>query len=122
MDGELGTIEEIRLTHVVMTIWDERRLIIPTARLLDQSFQNWSKHGAAKLGTVEIYVDYRTPVAAERSGPASGRARRAGGMEGWTARPGWRPDGARLLRGVTPHRDIQPWCNVGALIGRDAPP
>ncbi|WP_437774712.1 mechanosensitive ion channel family protein [Sorangium sp. So ce1097] len=67
VDGEFGTIEEIRLTHVVMKIWDERRLIIPTARLLDQSFQNWSKHGAAKLGTVEIYVDYRTPVDAVRA-------------------------------------------------------
>lgn len=67
VDGEFGTIEEIRLTHVVMKVWDERRLIIPTARLLDQSFQNWSKHGAAKLGTAEIYVDYRTPVDAVRA-------------------------------------------------------
>ncbi|WP_437989486.1 mechanosensitive ion channel family protein [Sorangium sp. So ce145] len=66
VDGEFGTIEEIRLTHVVVKIWDERRLIVPTARLLDQSFQNWTKHGAAKLGTVEIYVDYRTPVDAVR--------------------------------------------------------
>ncbi|WP_437934043.1 mechanosensitive ion channel family protein [Sorangium sp. So ce341] len=66
VDGEFGTIEEIRLTHVVMKIWDERRLIVPTARLLDQSFQNWTKHGSEKLGTVEIYVDYRTPVDAVR--------------------------------------------------------
>lgn len=66
VDGEFGTIEEIRLTHVVVKIWDERRLIVPTARLLDQSFQNWTKHGSEKLGTVEIYVDYRTPVDALR--------------------------------------------------------
>ncbi|AUX34479.1 MULTISPECIES: mechanosensitive ion channel family protein [Sorangium] len=66
VDGEFGTIEEIRLTHVVMKIWDERRLIVPTARLLDQSFQNWTKHGSEKLGTVELYVDYRTPVDAVR--------------------------------------------------------
>ncbi|WP_437964068.1 mechanosensitive ion channel domain-containing protein [Sorangium sp. So ce260] len=66
VDGEFGTIEEIRLTHVVVKIWDERRLIVPTARLLDQSFQNWTKHGAEKLGTVEIFVDYRTPVDAIR--------------------------------------------------------
>lgn len=66
VDGEFGTIEEIRLTHVVLKIWDERRLIVPTARLLDQSFQNWTKHGSEKLGTVEIYVDYRTPVDAVR--------------------------------------------------------
>ncbi|WP_438037763.1 mechanosensitive ion channel family protein [Sorangium sp. So ce128] len=66
VDGEFGTIEEIRLTHVVVKIWDERRLIVPTARLLDQSFQNWTKHGTEKLGTVEIYVDYRTPVDALR--------------------------------------------------------
>ncbi|WP_437585743.1 mechanosensitive ion channel family protein [Sorangium sp. So ce1000] len=66
VDGEFGTIEEIKLTHVVVKIWDERRLIVPTARLLDQSFQNWTKHGSEKLGTVEIYVDYRTPVDALR--------------------------------------------------------
>ncbi|MDC0677256.1 mechanosensitive ion channel family protein [Sorangium atrum] len=66
VDGEFGTIEEIRLTHVVVKIWDERRLIVPTARLLDQSFQNWTKHGSEKLGTVELYVDYRTPVDALR--------------------------------------------------------
>ncbi|WP_437707846.1 mechanosensitive ion channel domain-containing protein [Sorangium sp. So ce448] len=66
VDGEFGTIEEIRLTHVVVKIWDERRLIVPTARLLDQSFQNWTKHGAEKLGTVELHVDYRTPVDALR--------------------------------------------------------
>ncbi|WP_437573683.1 mechanosensitive ion channel family protein [Sorangium sp. So ce887] len=66
VDGEFGTVEEIRLTHVVVKIWDERRLIVPTARLLDQSFQNWTKHGSEKLGTVELYVDYRTPVDAVR--------------------------------------------------------
>jgi small-conductance mechanosensitive channel len=66
VDGEFGTIEEIRLTHVVVNLWDERRLIVPTARLLDQSFQNWTKGGSRKLGTVEIYVDYRTPVDAVR--------------------------------------------------------
>ncbi|XXY51583.1 mechanosensitive ion channel domain-containing protein [Sorangium sp. So ce269] len=66
VDGQFGTIEEIRLTHVVMKVWDERRLIIPTARLLDESFENWTKHGSEKLGTVEIYVDYRTPVEAVR--------------------------------------------------------
>ncbi|MGK3961198.1 mechanosensitive ion channel family protein [Sorangium sp. So ce118] len=66
VDGQFGTIEEIRLTHVVMKVWDERRLIIPTARLLDESFENWTKHGSEKLGTVEIHVDYRTPVEAVR--------------------------------------------------------
>ncbi|XXT15303.1 mechanosensitive ion channel domain-containing protein [Sorangium sp. So ce429] len=66
VDGQFGSIEEIRLTHVVMKIWDERRLIIPTARLLDESFENWTKHGSEKLGTVEVYVDYRTPVEAVR--------------------------------------------------------
>ncbi len=66
VDGEFGTIEEIRLTHVVMKIWDERRLVVPTARLLDQSFQNWTKGGSEKLGTVELYLDYRTPVDAVR--------------------------------------------------------
>lgn len=62
IEGELGTIEEIRLTYVVVRVWDERRLIIPISRFLDQPFQNWTRGSSQLLGTVFLRVDFTLPV------------------------------------------------------------
>lgn len=67
VEGEWGTIEEITLTYVVMRIWDERRLIIPTNRFFEQPFQNWTKVGTDLHGTVMLYTDYGLPVAELRA-------------------------------------------------------
>jgi small-conductance mechanosensitive channel len=66
IEGEFGTIEEINLTYVVVKVWDERRLIVPIGRFLDQPFQNWTKVGAELHGTVMLYVDYAAPIEAIR--------------------------------------------------------
>lgn len=58
VDGEWGRIEEINLTYVVVRIWDERRLIVPTTYFIDHTFQNWTRVSADILGTVFIYTDY----------------------------------------------------------------
>lgn len=57
MDGEWGRIEEIRLTYVVIKIWDDRRLIVPVSKFLEESFQNWTRSSAQILGSVFLYVD-----------------------------------------------------------------
>lgn len=57
VDGEWGRIEEIRTTYVVVKIWDERRLIVPTSHFLEETFQNWTKKTAQLLGTVVLYLD-----------------------------------------------------------------
>ncbi|WAT17900.1 mechanosensitive ion channel family protein [Aurantiacibacter sp. MUD11] len=57
VEGEWGWIEEIRTTHVVVKIWDERRLIVPTTKFLEEPFQNWTKTTAQLLGTVFLYLD-----------------------------------------------------------------
>lgn len=62
MDGEWGRIEEIRLTYVVVKIWDERRLVVPVSKFLEQSFQNWTRQSSALLGSVFWYVDAGTDV------------------------------------------------------------
>jgi small-conductance mechanosensitive channel len=67
IEGEFGTIEEINLTYVVVKIWDERRLIVPIGRFLDQPFQNWTKVGGQIHGSVMLYVDYATPIEAIRA-------------------------------------------------------
>ncbi len=63
VDGEWGQVEEITLTYVVVRTWDLRRLIVPITRLLEQSFQNWTRTSANLLGTVYLYLDYTAPVA-----------------------------------------------------------
>ena len=57
MEGEWGRIEEIRLTYVVIALWDERRLIVPVSRFLEQPFQNWTRTTSRILGTVFLYLD-----------------------------------------------------------------
>jgi small-conductance mechanosensitive channel len=57
IDGEWGRIEDIRTTYVVVKIWDERRLVVPATRFLDDTFQNWTRHGSELLGTVFLHLD-----------------------------------------------------------------
>ncbi|OJW57075.1 MAG: hypothetical protein BGO57_03180 [Sphingomonadales bacterium 63-6] len=57
MDGEWGRIEEIRLTYVIVNIWDERRLVVPISRFLEDSFQNWTRTTSQILGTAFFHVD-----------------------------------------------------------------
>ena len=62
IDNEWGRIEEITLTYVVVKIWDERRLVVPIGRFIDQSFQNWTRQSAQLIGAVTVYVDYSLPL------------------------------------------------------------
>jgi small-conductance mechanosensitive channel len=55
--GEWGYIEEIRMTYVVVKVWDERRLVVPTQKFLDEIFQNWTKTTSQLMGTVMLYLD-----------------------------------------------------------------
>lgn len=61
IEGEWGRIEEITLTYVVVQIWDQRRLIVPTTHFFEKPFQNWTRTSAEILGTVFIYTDYNVP-------------------------------------------------------------
>lgn len=62
VENEFGTIEEITLTYVVVKVWDERRLIIPVNRFLEQPFQNLTKVSTAMHGSVMLYADFSLPV------------------------------------------------------------
>ncbi len=56
IDGESGRVEDIRLSYVVIRTGDERRVIVPTAKFLDGSFQNWTKVGGGITGSVVLPV------------------------------------------------------------------
>ncbi len=67
IDGEWGWIEKIRTTYVVVKIWDERRLVVPTSKFLEEIFQNWTKESAQLLGSVMLYLDPAAKIAPIRS-------------------------------------------------------
>ena len=60
--GEWGRVEEIRGSYVVIRIWDERRLIVPLQWFIENPFENWTRSSAQILGTVFLWLDYRTPL------------------------------------------------------------
>jgi small-conductance mechanosensitive channel len=62
VEGEWGWIEEIKLTYVVVRIWDKRRLVLPTSYFLEKPFQNWTRTTADILGTVFLFTDYNISV------------------------------------------------------------
>lgn len=66
VNGEYGWVEEITLTYVTMRLWDQRRLIVPLQKFIDDTFQNWTRKNAELIGTVLLYVDYTFPVDALR--------------------------------------------------------
>lgn len=57
VEGEWGRVEDIKLTYVVVRIWDDRRLIVPVSYFLEKPFQNWTTSTSDLLGTVFLYVD-----------------------------------------------------------------
>lgn len=67
VEGESGRVEDIRLSYVVIRTGDERRLIVPTVRFLDSSFQNWTRVGGGITGSVVMPVLPGADISAIRS-------------------------------------------------------
>src|SRR5690606_39270456 len=66
VEGEWGRVEELTLGYVVVRIWDERRMILPTSYFTTTPFVNWTRSGSQIHGTVELDVDWDVPVAEMR--------------------------------------------------------
>ncbi len=64
--GEVGTVERIYFTYVIVRLWDDRRLIVPVTRVMADAFENWTRTGADLLAPVELFVDYAAPLEALR--------------------------------------------------------
>lgn len=67
VEGEWGRIGEITLTYVVVYVWDERRLILPSNYFTTQPFESWTRRSDKILGTVFMDLDWRVPVEAVRA-------------------------------------------------------
>ena len=60
--GQTGRVEEIRMSFVTIRTWDERVMIVPTAHVLEESFENWSRVNEQLTGPVFLHLDPATEV------------------------------------------------------------
>ncbi|MDO9456810.1 mechanosensitive ion channel family protein [Nocardioides sp.] len=59
VEEEWGWIEEITLSYVVVRLWDDRRMVLPSTYFTTTPFQNWTRKNSELLGAVELDVDWR---------------------------------------------------------------
>lgn len=56
-----GRVEEITLSYVVVRLWDERRLVLPSTYFTTEPFENWTRSDTEIMGTVEFDADFSVP-------------------------------------------------------------
>ncbi|MBC7297811.1 MAG: mechanosensitive ion channel family protein [Demequina sp.] len=61
-EGEWGRVEEITLSYVVLQLWDDRRLVLPSTYFTSTPYQNWTRDGSELLGAVELDLDWRVSL------------------------------------------------------------
>lgn len=57
VDGDAGRVEEVKMGFITVRTWDERLLIVPTSRFLDNTFENWSRVNERLTGPVFLHLD-----------------------------------------------------------------
>ncbi len=62
VDGESGTVGEITLTYVVLYLWDDRRLILPSSYFTTNLYENWTRRGGRIIGNIDFDVDWSVPL------------------------------------------------------------
>lgn len=67
VEGHQGEVEEITLTYIVIKVWDERRLVLPSSYFTTTPFENLTRTDPSMSGTVEIDVDWSVPITAARA-------------------------------------------------------
>ncbi|MCD0481613.1 mechanosensitive ion channel family protein [Streptacidiphilus sp. ASG 303] len=62
VNGQQGQIEEITLTYLVLTTWDQRRIVMPVSYFTGRPFENWSRKDPRMTGTVILHLDHAAPI------------------------------------------------------------
>ena len=62
LESEVGSVEEITSTYVVVRLWDLRRLVVPLTYFIEKPFQNWTRESTRRIGAMSLHVDYTAPV------------------------------------------------------------
>ena len=97
VEGEFGTVEEIRTSYVVLRLWDLRRMVVPLSYYMEKPFQNWTRESTSIVGSVVWYVDYTVAI-----GPM-----RDAFLEMVRASPGWDGQTAALQVTDVTHDAVQ---------------
>ncbi|MDN5763445.1 MAG: mechanosensitive ion channel family protein [Microlunatus sp.] len=66
VEEQYGRVDELTLSYVVVRLWDDRNLVLPSTYFTSEPFENWTRRGSEIVGTVEVDLDWRTDVAALR--------------------------------------------------------
>ncbi len=108
VNGTWGQVEEIRLTHVVLRLWDRRCLVLPISTFVGTSFENWTRTGMRRVEVVDVLVDPRLPVEPVREE----LSRLLGTLADWDGRIGrldvtWAGQGGAQLHATVSAPD--PW-------------
>lgn len=67
VETQWGRIEEITLSYVVVHIWDDRRMVLPSTYFTTTPFENWTRTSSELLGSVEFDLDWRVSPARMRA-------------------------------------------------------
>ncbi|WP_344793813.1 mechanosensitive ion channel family protein [Frondihabitans peucedani] len=59
VETQWGRIEEITLTYIVVHVWDDRRLVLPSTYFTTTPFENWTRRNSELLGAVDFDLDWR---------------------------------------------------------------
>lgn len=67
VEDEFGRVEEITLTYVVVKLWDQRRMVLPSTYFTTTPFENWTRSTSDLTGAVMLDLDWRLDVDALRN-------------------------------------------------------
>lgn len=67
VDGTWGTIEDITLSYVVVSMWTEQHKVLPSTHFTTVPFVNWSRTGDSVTGTVLFELDWRVDIEGMRA-------------------------------------------------------
>lgn len=62
VEGDVGNVEEITLTYVVVCVWDQRRIVLPISYFIEKPFQNWTRVPTNMLSPLVMRFDFSLPL------------------------------------------------------------
>lgn len=62
VEGQLGFVEEITSTYVVVRTWDERRLVVPLSYFIENPISNWTRTDTHLVGAIFMWFDFSVPL------------------------------------------------------------
>jgi small-conductance mechanosensitive channel len=62
VEGDVGNVEEITLTYVVVRVWDQRRIVLPISYFIERPFQNWTRVPTNMLSPLALRFDFSLPL------------------------------------------------------------